>query len=362
MRGFVGTSLSDDINNAIEQATSGLRNADLIILLAPFSKAEAAATLLAEKYPTVPILGTCGASIAKATISDNQLVVIGFAGVTVSCGLIDNIKKSPLTSIKEFEDNLKSINPDSSNTICMEFSTGSEEKVISTLNSVLSRYDISMAGGSSDKVPLGENHIVIYNGKVYKNSCAYAFIKNNAGKIKIFNENIYRPLSKKPHLATLVDTNTKTLFQLDDTPAYEIYTEETGCDKENIVDNMINNPLGRVIGDDIYITSTKSLDMNGVMFNAKAICENDRIYIMEAAEYDEIHEKTINNIEASTNRISFILGFESTNRLKLYAEHDYIEKYMESISSLGSYAALISDCQHYNRQNCNQTLVCAVFE
>lgn len=362
MRGFVGTSQADDIGYAIEQATSGLRNADLIILLAPFSKAESAAALLAEKYPTVPMIGTCGASIAKDSISDNQLVVIGFAGVTISCGLIDDIKKAPLTSIRGFEEHLKSINSDSSNTICMEFSTGSEEKVISTLNSVLSRYNISMAGGSSDNVPLGENPVVIYNGKVYKNSCAYAFIKNNAGKIKIFNENIYRPLSQKPHLATLVDTNTKTLFQLDDTPAYEIYTEETGCDKENIVENMINNPLGRVIGDDIYITSTKSLDMNGVMFNAKAIYENDRIYIMEAADYTQIHEETINKIEASTNRISFVLGFESPNRLKLYTECEYIDKYMESMSSLGSYAALISGCQHYNRQNCNQTLVCAVFE
>ena len=362
MRGFVGTSNASDIESAISEATSGLRNADLLILLAPYEKASQAAVLLSERYPSVPMIGTCGASIAKSSISDDQLVVIGFAGVTVSCGLIDDVRTSPITSIKSFEDNLKSISPDSSNTICMEFVTGSEEKVMTTINSVLSRYDISLLGGSSDNVPLGEKHIVIYNGKTYNRSCVYAFIRNNAGKIKLFSENIYEPFSSKPHMATLVDTNTKTLFQLDDIPAYEVYSEETGCDKDSIIDNMAKNPLGRAIGDDIYITATKSLDMNGVMFNYKALYENDRVYIMKPGDYRDIHANTMQAIQNETNRVSFIFGLEDANRLKLFADDEYLSEYTDSLSALGSFAALITKSQQCNRQNCNQTLVCAVFE
>lgn len=362
MRGFVGTSQAENINEAIEQATSGLKNADLLILLAPFHKAAQAAARLSEKYPDIPMIGTCGASIGKNSMEDGQIVVAGFAGVTVASGLMSDIRRAPITYIKDFENNLKSIQPDSSNTICIEFVTGSEEKLLSTAGSVLSRYNIALAGGSSDGVPLGEKHIVIYNGHVYNRSCVYAFIKNNVGKIKLFAENIYDRPDKKIHIASLTDPNTKALFLLDGRPAYDVYSEDTGCDREYIVDNMPYNPLGRIIGNDVYITKTISIDANGVMFNAKALYENDKICIMKPGDYRAIHESTLADIKANTNRISFLLAFESVNRLKLFADSEYLDEYTDSMSTQGAFAALVSQNQQYNRQNCNQTLVCVVFE
>lgn len=362
MRGFVGIGHAENIEEAVNEATAGLKNADLLVLLAPFDAAEQAADLLSQKYPAVPMIGTCGNSVGKSDIEDRQIVVVGFAGVTVSCGLIKDIRTAPVMYVKQFEDNLKSIDASSANTICMEFLTGAEDKVLSTLGSVLNRYDIPLAGGSSYGVPLGEKHIVIYNGKIYSRSCVYAFIKNNAGKIKLFCENIYEKMNKRPHYATLVDVNTKSLFQLDGTPAYEVYSEETGCDKDNIVSNMPKNPLGRALGDDIYISATQSLDMNGVMFNGKSLYENDSVYIMQLGDYQQIHKEMLDTIKASTNRISFIFAFDCVNRLRLFAENDYLSDYIDSMSCLGNYAALISNGQQYNNQHCNQTLVCAVFE
>lgn len=362
MRGFVGISHAQSIEEAVNEATTGLKNADLLILLAPFHAAGQAAALLSQKYPAVPMIGTCGRSIGKTGIEDNQLTVVGLAGVTVACGFIKDTEKAPVMYIKQFEDNLKRIDASPANTICMEFLTGAEDKVLSTLGSVLNRYDIPLAGGSSYDIPLGEKHIVIYNGNVYTNSCIYAFIKNNAGKIKLFRENIYEKISRRPHYATLVDSNTKSLFQLDDTPAYEIYSEETGRGRDSIVSGMPEYPLGRALGDDIYITATQSLDMNGVMFNGKALYENDSVYIMRLGDFQQIHSEMLETIRTSTNRISFIFAFDCVNRLRLFAEKDYLSDYIASMSELGSYASLISNGQQYNNQHCNQTLVCAVFE
>lgn len=362
MRGFVGIGQSDNIEAAVSEATGGLRNADLLILLAPYDKAEKAASFLLEKYPSVPMIGTTGASVAGDKTGDSQIIVIGLAGVTVSCGLVQDLNKAPLNYIKDFESSLKELEFKPEHTICMEFITGNEEKTISTLSTVLNRYNISLCGGSSYGTPLGEKPLVIYNGKIYYQSCVYAFIKNNAGKIRLFKENIYEKLSERAHFATLVDSNTKTLFQLDDEPAHEVYTRETGVETENIADNMINNPLARMLGDDTYLIQTKSLDINGVMFNGKAVYENDSIYIMQPGDYRQIHADTIAMIKGSSNRISFVFGFDSINRLKFFTGEDYLQDYLSSMSELGTYVSLLGDGQQYNNQHINQTLVCAVFE
>lgn len=367
MRGFVGIGKSNVIEEAIEEATTGLKNADLLILYAPYKKAAEAAALLAAKYPGVPMIGTTGASIASvkgstSSTDDQQIVVTAFAGVTVACGLMDQVNTAPIASIKQFEQDVKSVDGNSSNTVCLEFVTGTEERVISSLATVLNRYSISLVGGSAYGVPLGEKHLVVYNGKIYNRSCVYCVVKNNAGRIKVYKENIYERMHKIAYFATLVDTNTKTLFQLNGEPSLDIYTSVTGCEKENITSTSITNPLGRGLGDDTVIASIESVDMNGVLFSGKAIYDNDSIYVMELSDYRTIHEELMNEIQKNTNRISFIFGCDSIKRLQLFTTEGYLEDYTQSFDELGNHALLLGGGEQFNNQHMNQTLVLAVFE
>ncbi len=362
MRGFVGTSQNTNIEEAIEQATKGLKKADLLVLIAPFKMAEKAADALSEKYPGTPMIGTTSASYAKGNTSDSMITVIGFAGISVATGIISDIRKTPVNYVYDYESALNSIEPESSNTLCLEFTGGNEEKVIATMNSVLRRYDIPLAGSTAYGTPLGEKPLVILNGKAYTNSCVYAFIKNNNGNIHLLKENLYKKLSKKAHFATLIDTNTKTLFQLDERPAHEVYTEETGVEKENIVENMLINPLGRAIGEEIYLTTTTSLDMNGVMFNGKAIFNNESIFIMQPRELSEVTEETMNTIHELTEKTSFTLCIDSVNRLRYIATQDYLEDFFLQLNSLGSYVGILGQGEQFYNQHINQTLVMIVFE
>ena len=362
MRGFVGISQSDNISEAVEQATKGLKKADLLILIAPFIKAEKAADYLSEKYPGTPMIGTTSASYTSKSTDDSSILVIALAGVTVATGVITNTRKTPVTSILSFEETLNSLEPDADNTVCIEFNTGNEEKLLATINSVLRRYDINLAGSSSYGTPLGDKNQVIYNGKLMADTAVYAFIKNNAGRILVGKENIYKRLSTKPHFATLVDRNTKTLFQLDDTPAHEVYTAETGVEKEGIVENMLVNPLGRAAGDETFITTTNSLDMNGVMFNGKAVFENETIYIMEPDDVEQVSQSTIEYVNDNLNNTSFTLCFDSVNRFRYIAGIGQLDNYLDSLSSLGNYAGILGIGQQINNQHVNQTLVYVVFE
>lgn len=362
MRGFVGIGLSDNIEAAINEATVGVKTADLFVLIAPFSKAANAAEALSAKYPGVPIIGTTGLSIGKKSKEESQITVIAFAGVTVATGIIGDTNKSPINYIKDFEQDLKSMEFSPDNTVCISFMTGNEEKTVSTLNSVLAKHSIPLAGSTCYGTPLGEQASVIYNDKLCTKSCVYAFIKNNAGKIKVYKENMYEPLTEKPFYATLVDPNTKTLFQLNDRPAFEVYSEVTGIEKDDIVASMHTNPLGRMLGDDIYIASTLSLDMNGVMFNGKIINDNDSVHIMQLGDFREINSATKANIKENSSKISFVLSFDSIGRYKVFEEEDYVEDYINTMSSMGAYAGTISEGQQCNSQHMNQTLVLVVFE
>ena len=89
MKGFVGIGRADHVETAITEATAGLKKADFLILIAPFSKIEAAAALLGEKYPGTPMIGTSGEGIAKEMRLNQAVIVIGFAGVEVCTGVIE---------------------------------------------------------------------------------------------------------------------------------------------------------------------------------------------------------------------------------------------------------------------------------
>ena len=51
MKGFVGIGRADHVETAITEATAGLKKADFLILIAPFSKIEAAVLSALEQTP-----------------------------------------------------------------------------------------------------------------------------------------------------------------------------------------------------------------------------------------------------------------------------------------------------------------------
>ena len=360
MKGFVGIGRSDQVETAINEATEGLKKADFLILVAPFSKLETAADLLGEKYPGTPMIGTSGESIARQLVLNHAILVIGFAGVEVCTGVISDVRTVPVRSMRSFHADMEAIDAGDSDTICLEFMTGSEERVLSTVHDSLKEAGIPLIGASAYGVLLGEKHCVLVDGKLYNRSCAYAFVKNKHGKIHLFKENIYKRQSRRAHFANLVEPGTKTLFQLDGVPALELYQEETGTALEDIIAAMPRHPLGRALGDDTCIIQTMSVDRNGVMFNGKSIYENDSIYIMDVDDYRQIHTDLLEELQSLP--ISFILGFDSANRLRLFAEDDYLTDYAASFDTVANSALFVGDGQQYNNQHMNQTLVIAAFE
>lgn len=70
----------------------------------------------------------------------------------------------------------------------------------------------------------------------------------------------------------------KALVELDGRPAADVYNNELGVARSQIVDNVLVNPMGRAVGDQVFISSMMSLEPNGTLTSFKRINKNDCIY------------------------------------------------------------------------------------
>lgn len=363
MKSFIGVG-TGNARNAVQEATQHIDAPEAIIFVAPFDMIGEVAALLKEQYPQTPSIGTIGTKLVNGQVSDKNIAVLGlFSDAKVRCGVIENVNECPVVSVTEIEKKITEISPGKMDTVCIEYCTGSEEKLVTTFTSCLEKKGIQLAGGTVFGVPDGKTPVVAYNGKLYENACVYALIKNTTGKVKVYKENIYK---KQPsnihHFATKVDTSKKALIELDGKPATEVYSKEIGIPKEKIVDNVLKNPMGRAVGEEVFISSMMSLTRDGAILNYKRINKNDCIYFLTLGDYPEIEQETREQIRQEMGRISLVLSIDCIYRYVLYDGENYFSTYAKDMASLGNHLGIVGGGEQYNNQHVNQTMVCAVFE
>lgn len=362
MRTFIGTGQGNP-KDAVKKATQGLNNPSAILFMAPYEMMEEVAVLLQEAYPQAPSIGTLGTKLVNGQVDDKNLAVLGlFEDAKVSCGVVKHISECPVAFAGEIRKKMDEVSPGRDDTVCIEYCTGSEEKLVTTFTSCLAQRGIHLAGGTVFGVPDGKQPVVAYNGKVYEDACAYAFIKNLTGKVRVYKENIYVNNSDKPHFATKVDVSRKALIELDGKPAADVYSNELGVARGKIIDNVLVNPMGRAVGDQVFISSMMSLEPNGTLTNFKRINKNDCIYFLSLGNYKEIEKNTRDEIKSEMRKISLILSIDCIYRYVLYDKEGYMSTYAKDMAALGPHMGIVGGGEQYNNQHVNQTMVCVVFE
>ena len=362
MRSYVGIG-KGNARDAVEDAVKGIGNPSAIIFLSSFEQLKETAEIINEKFPGVSSIGTLGIKLANGEHSENNLLVLGlYDDAKTECGVIKEISLCPVASIGEINDKINKVSPGRDNTVCIEFCTNDEEKLVTTFNSCLARKGIKLAGGTAFGMPEGKKPIVAYNGKVYEDSCVYAIIKNTTGKVDVFKENIYEKRTDNYHFASKVDTSKKAVLELDGKAPADVYSDEIGIAKNKIIDNVINNPMGRAVGDEVYISSMMDVDSRGVFYNYKRINKNDCIYFLSLGDYEDIERQNREKIKTLFPKISLVFSIDCIYRYMLYEKENYFDTYVRDMASLGNHIGIVSGGEQFNNQHVNQTMVCAVFE
>lgn len=362
MKTFIGTGQGNP-KAAIAEATQGLTSPALLLFLAPYDALGAAAAALKERFPDTPSIGTIGTKLVNGQVGDSGVAVLGlFSDAKIRSGVITEISRCPVASTARLQKQIAEIAPGTDDTVCIEYCTGFEEKLVTTFTSCLEKKGIHLAGGTAFGAPEGKAGIVACNGTVYEDACVYALIKNTTGKVRVYKENIYEKKSANSHFATKVDVTKKALIELDGRPAADVYSRELDIPRDKIVDNVLVNPMGRAVGNQVFISSMMAMDANGALRNYKRINKNDCIYFLSLGDYRATEEQTRRQIKEEASHISLILSIDCIYRYLLYEKEHYFSTYAKDMATLGPHLGVVGGGEQYNNQHVNQTMVCAVFE
>ena len=198
MKQFYGMSPHGNL----EEAVQGLYNPQFIMLLSNTEQFEAHVQALERHFPGVPSIGCIGMSYQIDVVEHGVGVIAFFDGISAAANVLEQVSTMPVRYIHRLEQDMQAVGGNSRDTVCIDFCTGNDACVLTTINTVLRQRDISLVGGTGDQGKVSAN------GRVYEDAVAYALVRNQHGRVKTYKENIYHQQGNYRFIAS------KSLFKI----------------------------------------------------------------------------------------------------------------------------------------------------
>lgn len=352
VRQFFGMSQRGDLKEAVR----GLANPQLIMLMSNSRQFEAHVKELEALFPKVPSIGCIGMCY-NTRVAENGVGIVAFLdGVSAAANVLEQVSVMPVKYIGRLEKDLSRINASERDTICLDFCSGNDACVLTTIHTALRHRNISLVGGT------GDGGKISANGMVYEDAVAYALIKNKNGRVKAYKENIYHKMGKNYRfVASNTDRANYIMGALNGRPAKEVYQNILKISEQQIQTQTFKNPFGRINGDETCIISIKEVSGNALAC-FRQVNDSDVLVLLELGDYREIVKETMRNICRDFPKRSAIFSVNCLFRYKLFSENGYMQEYLTEMGKLGNHAGLVGYGEHYNNQFVNQSMTCAVFE
>lgn len=361
----IGRGMSSDLEAALAEATKDFSNPKLIIYYTSKGRFEEFSKLLYNKFPNCLLIGSSAyKEICKEGLTNGALLAMSFEeGIECFGGVIEEIDKYPVKYIQRLQNSISNFN-ETTNTVCLEFcvgTTNSEEKILSTMNSMLHVYNIPLLGGTSADDGEFQTTYVGLNGNVYTNACVYALIKNLNGRISIYQENIFKK-TEHEFIATNVNPKLRIVYELDDKPCAEVLAKCLKVPVNRLQEKFSTHPLGRIIGDDLFISANKNLIDNKAVSYYSRIYKNSKIVLLEPDDYKKVLRSTISKIKNDFNHISCSLVINCVARTMFFEQEGFADTFAKELGEIGPYIGFACHGEQMNEHHFNQTMVVGVFE
>ncbi|MCI9353049.1 MAG: hypothetical protein HFF58_07355 [Lawsonibacter sp.] len=351
MKQFYGMSPHGNL----EEAVQGLYNPQFIMLLSNTEQFEAHVQALERHFPGVPSIGCIGMSYQIDVVEHGVGVIAFFDGISAAANVLEQVSTMPVRYIHRLEQDMQAVGGNSRDTVCIDFCTGNDACVLTTINTVLRQRDISLVGGTGDQGKVSAN------GRVYEDAVAYALVRNQHGRVKTYKENIYHQLGNYRFIASNTDRSNYILGSLNGRPAKQVYEDILHVTDEEILTRTFQNPFGKINGDDTCIISIKEVHGNALAC-FRQVNDSDVLILLELGDYQAITRDTIQQICRDFPRRSAIFSVNCLFRYKLFSQRDYMQSYLRDMASLGNHAGFVGYGEHYNNRFVNQSMTCVVFE
>ena len=339
----------------LAEAVKNLYHPQFIMLLSNNNQFEAHVAELEKRFPGVPSIGCIGMCYQTGVV-ENGVGVIAFSdGVSAAANALECVSTMPVKHIRRLEQDMQRVSGGSRDTVCIDFCTGNDACVLTTMNNALRQRGISLVGGTG-----GEGRVSA-NGRVYQDAVAYGLIRNLNGRVKTYKENIYHQLGDYRFIASNTDRANYILGSLNGKPAKQVYKSILHVTDEEILTRTFQNPFGKINGEDTCIISIKEVNGNALACY-RQVNDSDVLILLELGDYQAITRSTIQQICQDFPRRSAIFSVNCLFRYKLFSEHNYMQAYLREMAALGCHAGFVGYGEHYNNRFVNQSMTCAVFE
>ena len=351
MRQFFGMSNRGDLSEAVRN----LDSPQFIMLLSNNAQFEEHVKALEKLYPGIPSIGCIGMSYDTKVVENGVGIIAFSGGVSATANVLEQVSVMPVKYINRLEADIRKINGSKQDTVCIDFCSGNDACVLTTLYTSLRSRGIQLVGGT------GDGGKVSANGKVYEDSVAYALVRNQNGRVKTYKENIYHQMGNYRFIASNTDRANYIIGSLNGNPAKQVYQSILHVTDQQILTQTFQNPFGKLNGDDTCIVSIKEVNGNSLAC-FRQVNDSDVLVLLELGDYRAIVDKTIADICRDFPKRSAVFSVNCLFRYKLFTEQRYMATYLQEMAKLGSHAGLVGYGEHYNNQFVNQSMTCVVFE
>lgn len=351
MQQFFGMSRSGNLQEAVH----GLSSPQFLMLLSNNAQFESHVRELEKLFPGVPSIGCIGMSYGTSIVEEGVGVIAFLNGVNAVANVLEQVSLMPVKYIQRLKSDILKVSASGQDTVCIDFCTGNDACVLTTINTALKHSGISLVGGT------GDGGKVSANGRVYQDAVAYGLIRNLNGRVKTYKENIYHQLGDYRFIASNTDRSKYIIGSLNGKPAKQVYQDILHVTDQQILTQTFQNPFGKINGDDICIISIKEVSGNALAC-FRQVNDSDVLILLELGDYRAITKETIQKICREFPRRSAVFSVNCLFRYKLFSEQGYMQTYLKEMTALGSHAGLVGYGEHYNNRFVNQSMTCAVFE
>ncbi len=351
MKQFFGMSQRGNLDEALQ----GLYRPQFIMLMSNSGQFEDHVAALEKRFPGVPSIGCIGMSYQTCVV-ENGVGIIAFSdGVSAAANVLEQVSTMPIKYIQRLEKDLQSLGGSDRDTVCIDFCSGNDACVLTTINTALRKRGISLVGGTGDQGKVSAN------GRVYEDAVAYALVRNQNGRVKTYKENIYHQMGDYRFVAANTDRANYILGTLNGKSAKQVYKDILHVTDEEILTRTFQNPFGKLNGDDTCIISIKEVQ-GSALACFRQVNDSDVLILLELGDYRAVVQNTIRQICRDFPRRSAIFSVNCLFRYKLFSEQGYMQDYLRDMAALGSHAGLVGYGEHYNNRFVNQSMTCVVFE
>ena len=338
----------------LKEVLRNVSDPDALIMISNSDQFNEHVDLLKKTFPNVPSIAGVGYFYGK-TIREGGVGLMVLQGVEAVAGLMTHAKDMPVHDIDTLLKNMSKIGANAANTVCIDICTGNDAVVLTTMSSALNKAGVSLIGGTSMDAKVSAN------GEINDDADAYILIKNKGGRVKVYKENIYRPLDDETFVASETNKAEYYVGKLNGRPALDVYKEHLGVGDDAMATQTFTNPLGKITGDDIRIISIREVVGNGMSFY-RQVNDSDILCFLDIKDYKAIVKQTVSDIKSDFSHVSGVISVNCAFRHILFTQNNFMDQYLDIMSDLGSHCGFVGNGEHFNDQFINQSMSCVVFE